>query len=126
MERLEAKSHGSRVLEWGVILILILVLSWVLLTRYEGLKEQALDTIARYEHQVLETHLQVYRIRHGGWPPDLRTLVTESGREISLEMGNARREQLFDDQGRMLDPYGRPYRYDPETGELEQPAPLGE
>ncbi|MEF8793851.1 type II secretion system protein GspG [Thiohalorhabdus sp.] len=124
MERLEGRGHQARALEWAVVLLFILILGWVLLSRYEGLKEQALATMARYEHHSLETHLQVYRMRHGSWPPDLRTLIEESSRPISLKSGNARRRRLFDDQGRMLDPYGRPYRYDPETGKLKRPEPL--
>lgn len=126
MERLESRSHQARGLEWGVVLVFIAVLSWVLFARYEGLKEKALATMARYEYQVLETHLQVYRIRHGDWPPDLRTVVEKADRNIALESGNARRSTLFDNRGRMLDSYGNPYRYDPESGELKRPAPLKE
>jgi hypothetical protein len=122
MERLKTRSHQDRALEWGLVLLFILVMSGVVLDRYEVLKERALATIARYEHRLLETHLQVYRIRHGTWPPDLQTLVRESPREVTLRSGNTRRQRLFNKQGRMLDPYGRPYGYDAETGQLRMPA----
>ena len=124
MQRLEGRSHQSRALEWGVVLLFILGLSWYLLNRYEALEARALATIARYEHQLLQTHLSVYRIRHGRYPPNLRTLVRDADRRVTLESTNAKRSKLFNDGGKMLDPYGRPYRYQPDSGELKLPQPL--
>ena len=124
MQRLEGRSHQSRALEWGVVLLFILGLSWYLLNRYEALEARALATIARNEHQLLQTHLEVYRIRNGRYPPDLRTLVKDADRRVTLESTNAKRPKLFNDRGKMLDPYGRPYRYQADSGELKMPEPL--
>ena len=72
MERLEGRSHRARALEWGVILVFILILVWVVLTRFRGLEEQAVTTVARYEYQLLQTRLRIYRLRNGQWPANLR------------------------------------------------------
>lgn len=124
MERLTTRSHSSRALEWVLILIVILLLGWYVLSKFEALEARALRTMALYEHRTLETHIQLYRIRHGSWPPTLREALGKEPGSVVIRDTNARRERLVDEQGRIRDPYGRPYRYDPETGNLELPAPL--
>ncbi len=124
MERLRSRSHQARALEWGLILLFILVLSWVLMGRFEALEERALRTIARYEYQLLQTRIQVYKFRHGEWPPTLREALGGEPGEILMVGENPQRSRLVDEQGRLINPFGRPYRYHADSGELEIPRRL--
>jgi hypothetical protein len=124
MQRLRTKTHQARALEWGMIFLFILVLSWVVLNRYEAMEAQAVRTIARYEHQLLQTRIQIYRLRNGRWPADLSQALGGEPGEVLLVGRNPRRGRLVDGEGRLINPYGGPYRYHPDTGELEMPEPL--
>ncbi|MEF8794751.1 type II secretion system protein GspG [Thiohalorhabdus sp.] len=124
MERLKGRSHQSRALEWGVVLLFILALVWVVLNRYGALEERAVATLARYEHQLLQTRIQVYRLRNGDWPAELQEALSGDPSEVLMTGQNPRRDRLVDKQGRLIDPFGQPYRYDPETGALKMPEKL--
>lgn len=124
MERLKGRSHQARPLEWGVILIFILILIWVVVSRFQVLEERAVTTVARYEYQLLQTRLQIYRLRNGQWPAELREVLGDDPAEVMMTGPNARRDRLVDEQGRLINPFGRPYRYDPASGTLEKPAQL--
>ncbi|MFP4614675.1 MAG: hypothetical protein ACLFRB_02295 [Thiohalorhabdus sp.] len=121
MERLDRRSHSARALEWALVLLFILILSGVVLDRYEALEERSLATVARHEHRLLELRIQIHRYRHGEWPGSLREVLGEDPRDTIGGALEPRRDVLVDDRGRVLDPFGRPYRYDPESGELAAP-----
>jgi len=124
MERLKSASHQARALEWALVLLFVLVLSWVVLNRYGELKATTLHTIARYEHQLLQTRVQIYRIRHGSWPPTLRDALGGDPREVLMAGPNPERQRLVNEDGRLIDPFGVPYRYHPDNGRLERPEGL--
>ena len=122
MERLTTRAHRSRLLEWALILIVVGVLMGTLLAAYRDLEGTALDRLARLEHRVLSQQIEIYRLRHGHWPPTLRQLVRQRGGNLPTFGGDlTRRTQRWDGQGRLLDPYGEPYRYSPDTGEVVRP-----
>lgn len=124
MERMTTRSHSSRALEWALILIVILVLGWYVLNKFEALEARALRTIALYEHRTLETHIELYRIRHGDWPPTLKKALGEEPGSVLIRDTNAKREKLVNKKGKVLTPYGGPYQYNSESGELKLPRPL--
>jgi type II secretory pathway pseudopilin PulG len=122
MERLKGRAHQARALEWGLVLVFIAVLTGVFISRYQDLEQRALARAARYEHQLLERQIQIYRIRHGHWPESLAQVLGEEPRETLIEGERFQRERPLTDSGRVRDPYGRPYRYHPDTGVLEAPT----
>lgn len=124
MERLRSRSHQARALEWGLILLFILVLGWVLMGRFEALEERALRTIARYEYQLLQTRIQIYHFRHRQWPATLQEALGGEPGKVLMVGENPERSRLVDDEGRLINPFGRPYRYHPGSGKLEIPQRL--
>lgn len=124
MERLKTSSHQSRALEWGLVFLFILVLSWVVLSRYEAMEARAVHTVARYEYQLLQTRIQIYRLRNGKWPPKLADALGGEPESVLFVGINPKRRRLLDEQGRLNNPYGEPYAYDPATGTLKKPAQL--
>ncbi|KPV40197.1 hypothetical protein AN478_08705 [Thiohalorhabdus denitrificans] len=124
MERLDVRPHRARALEWALVLLFILIMSGVVLDRYEALEERGLATVAQHEHRLLELRVQLHRYRHGEWPGSLREVLGEDPRDIIGGALDPRRDTLVDDRGRVLDPFGRPYRYDPDSGELAPPRDL--
>jgi len=119
MERLRTRTHQARVLEWALVLLFILVLSWVLMSRYEALEERHLKIVARYEHRLLQTRIQIFRVRHGEWPESLVQALGKPPRKALLVGPHTKRDRLVGKGGRLMDPFGEPYRYYPESGRVE-------
>ena len=124
MRRLERGSHEARAMEWGLVLLFIALLTWLVLSRFDALEHQALSTIAQHEYRLLETRIQVYRIRNGHWPKTLKQAVQSKEQPALIRHAGTRRDRLFTADGAVLNPYGRPYRYDPVSGELKRPTAL--
>ncbi|HKJ88164.1 MAG TPA: type II secretion system protein GspG [Gammaproteobacteria bacterium] len=124
MPRLETRTHQARGLEWALVLIFISVMILVVTNYFDTLEKRARTMVARYELQNLRSRLATYRARHGHWPATLREALGERAigdlREARKPLGVS----LFDSQGRMLDPFGQPYHYSPDTGRLETPEVL--
>lgn len=124
MKRLVSRGHQARVWEGVLILVLVAILAWALFASFQAVERRSLAAIARVEHRALQTSLKVYELRHGHWPETLARLTELETMDLALGGETARRDRLFTEDGRMLDPYGKPYRYHPRTGRLELPASL--
>jgi len=124
VERLRTRSHQARALEWALVLLFILALMWVVMGRFDELKDRAVETVARYEYQLLQTRIQIYRIRRGRWPPSLKAALPAKPAEVLMVGPGSERHRLTDSDGRLVDPFGAPYRYHPDSGELEIPQGL--
>ena len=124
MKRLLARSHWAQIWEAALGLVLVAILAWALFDSFQAVERRSLAAIARAEHRALATTLQVYRLRHGQWPANLQELAQANDQELALGGESVHRDRLFTEDGRMLDPYGNPYRYHPRTGRLELPVPI--
>lgn len=116
----ERRSAGRRI--WALIIIMIVVSAvslWVNHTQREEEHAQML----KIELAQIRSAILVFMTRYGVLPKDLKTVadadITFTGSQ-SLKLLEGMR---FDDQGRMVDPFGYSYSYDPTTGTVYSSAP---
>lgn len=117
---------GFTILDTLVTLSLIGILIWVVIPRYERVAVEAQKAALRTELGGIRMTLQLYHIRSGRYPADLRDLLKEKYLLPTQEAGKEKKmfEQAYletrslDAEGYVLDPFGSRLGYDPKTGRV--------
>ena len=88
--------------------LIIAVVIFVVSGRYRTAILRAKETVMKAELRNLDVNIQLYSIKYGSFPPDIRYLL---GRKDFLQL-----EYTLDKDGYPLDPFGNRYQYEPKTG----------
>ncbi|MFA5187266.1 MAG: hypothetical protein WC551_12380 [Patescibacteria group bacterium] len=120
ISRAERRSASRRI--WALIAILIIV-SAVSLWVGHMQREEERAHMLKIELMQIRSAILVFMTRYGVLPKDLKTVA-----DVDITFTGSQRIQLlegmrFDDQGRMVDPFGYFYTYDPTTGIVYSSAP---
>lgn len=121
--------------ETAVAVAAVAVLIFVVVAHYSKNINEARETAARAELAALRNTINIFRASKGRCPANLRELATAdmvlpfkagpleefegSARDVVGGEGNTVfnpdyiRAQALDEEGNILDPFGRPYVYDP-------------
>jgi len=86
-------------------------------------REEERAHMLKIELMQIRSAILVFMTRYGVLPKDLKTVA-----DVDITFTGSQRIQLlegmrFDDQGRMVDPFGYFYTYDPTTGIVYSSAP---
>lgn len=70
-----------------------------------------------FQLQILRSGIQTYKLVHGRYPPSLEALATGTFRFPGEDVGRRYVENLpLEKEGKVADPFKKPYRYDPFRG----------
>jgi len=118
--RLLRGSRGYGVVETALVVILMGLLAVVVMERYQRTLYEAQKTALKAELVNIRQALALYKALNGRYPASLRELLERRALapyEAGILLSPRYLEhQAVDEQGRLLDPFGAPYIYDPATG----------
>lgn len=90
--------------------LIIAVVIFVVLGRYHSAILRAKETLMKAELRNLNANIQLYSIKYGSFPPDIRYLID---RKEFLEL-----KCELDKDNYPLDPFGNRYQYELKTGRV--------
>ena len=95
------------------------VVIFVVLGRCRSVVLRAKETVMKAELRNLNAGIQLYSIKHGSFPPDIRYLLNRKDVKDSLEV-----QYKMDKDNYPLDPFGKRYIYYPENGKVHSNTKL--
>lgn len=95
-----------------VAVVLVIVLIFVA-AEFKSLTREAGVLALRSDLRIIRAALNNYYSRNNTYPPSIEVALREGyGKNIAFRLGNV------DNRGRILDPFGSHYFYNPSTGEV--------
>ncbi len=118
---------GRTVVESLIILSLIGILIWVFMGRYERVATATKEEALKMELHNIKLTIKLFTVMNRRYPSDIKEL-TRGRYSIALPEGDFFEEEYIrglklDEEGNILDPFGNPYSYDPQTGKIRSQTP---
>ena len=114
--------QGFGIIDTLITLVLISIFIVVLIPKYQRTAQVARETALKMGLQNIRMAVGVYRMVNHRYPDDLQDLVNKRYvlpvREDTIFTQEYLRSAAVDRDGKLLDPFGNPYRYDRAGGHV--------
>ncbi len=127
------KTSGRTALESVLVLIFMSIILIIAIDRYASYAKNIKETLLRVELSNLRTSINYYAAAYKKLPVSLKALVQEgaasakkdiTGTDYNIIISGRYVEGMsVDAEGYPLDPFGKRFGYDPETGMLRSGSP---
>jgi hypothetical protein len=114
--------EGKGALETVLTCIVIGIVTGVLFPYYHNTLQEAKEVALRTGLLNIRKTVQLYHLVERQYPPDLKSLVQKRlmlpGREDTFFLEEYLNAVTFNPEGKLLDPFQNPYRYDSKSGKV--------
>ncbi len=114
--------RGLGIIDTLIVLVLISVFIGVLIPKYERTAREAQEVALRMSLSNIRMAIQVYVLTQRRIPSDLQELLKERyvlpTKEGTIFTDQYLKTSAVDESGRPIDPFGKPFGYEPASGRV--------